>query len=154
MKKNSNKKVKLEKKKKNTEMLINALETSATYDAFLKENENQLGLDKFKYVVRKYLAQNQLEIAEVIKDAQLDRAYGYQIFNGTRNPSRDKLLQLAFGLKLNFEECNYLLKCANKQQLYAKVKRDATIIYALTHNYTLNGANDLLLRHDLLPISK
>lgn len=38
---------------------------------------------------------------QVIKKAQIDRTYGHQIFNGTRQPSRDKLIQLAFGFGLS-----------------------------------------------------
>ena len=46
------------------------------------------------------LNQKRTSKAEVIYRAKLDTVYGYQIFNGTRKPSRDKLLQLAFGLPI------------------------------------------------------
>lgn len=37
---------------------------------------------------------------QVIRKAQIDRTYGHQFFNGRRNPSRDKLIQLAVGGRL------------------------------------------------------
>ena len=72
--------------------------------------------------------------AEVIKKAQIDRTYGHQLFNGTRVPSRDKLLQLSIGMELDLKETQQLLKTAGKSILYAKIKRDAAMIYGITHH--------------------
>ena len=65
---------------------------------------------------------------QVIKKAQIDRTYGHQLFNGTRNPSRDKLIQLAVGFELSLEETQTLLKKAGKSMLYPKIKRDAACV--------------------------
>lgn len=80
----------------------------------------------------------------VIKKAQIDRTYGHQIFNGTRLPSRDKLIQLAFGFEISLEETQKLLKVSGKSALYAKVKRDAVCIYAITHKLSLMETQELL----------
>lgn len=80
----------------------------------------------------------------VIKKAQIDRTYGHQIFNGTRLPSRDKLIQLAFGFEISLEETQKLLRVSGKSTLYAKVKRDAVCIYAITHNMTVMEVQELL----------
>ena len=69
-----------------------------------------------------------LRPVEVIRRAGLDRTYGHQLFNGTRKPSRDKLMQLAFGLGLTVEETQSLLKEARKSLLYSKILRDAAIM--------------------------
>lgn len=81
----------------------------------------------------------------VIKKAHIDRTYGHQIFNGTRIPSRDKLLQLAFGFGLSLEEAQKLLKISGKSTLYAKIKRDAVCIYAISHDMSIMEAQELLL---------
>lgn len=80
----------------------------------------------------------------VIKKSQIDRTYGHQIFNGTRLPSRDKLIQLAFGFELSLEETQKLLRVSGKSTLYAKVKRDAVCIYAITHNLSVMEVQELL----------
>lgn len=80
----------------------------------------------------------------VIKKAQIDRTYGHQIFNGTRIPSRDKLIQLAFGFEISLEETQKLLRVSGKSTLYAKVKRDAVCIYAITHNLSVMEVQELL----------
>jgi len=66
---------------------------------------------------------NNLKKAEVIKSSGLTGAYGYQIFDGRREPSRDKVIQLAIGFSLNLEETKKLLKCAGQGELYPKIKR-------------------------------
>ncbi|MGN0413915.1 MAG: helix-turn-helix domain-containing protein [Agathobacter sp.] len=86
---------------------------------------------------------------QVIKKAQIDRTYGHQIFNGTRKPSRDKLIQLAFGFGLSLEETQTLLKKAGKSQLYSKVKRDAACIYGISHKMKVMDVQELLLSMDV-----
>ncbi len=86
---------------------------------------------------------------QVIKRSQIDRTYGHQIFNGTRIPSRDKLIQLAFGFGLTFEETQTLLKKAGKCMLYAKVKRDAACIYGLSHKMSVMEVQDLMASLEL-----
>ena len=67
----------------------------------------------------------------VIKRAGIERTYGHQLFNGTRKPSRDKVIQLAFGLGLDVDAAQGLLKIAQKSSLYPKIKRDAAILYCI-----------------------
>lgn len=84
------------------------------------------------------------EPRRVIQQAHIERTYGYQIFNGTRNPSRDKLLQIAFGFGLSLDETQYLLKKAGKNNLYPKIKRDAACIFGLSHQMNLLEVQELL----------
>lgn len=91
---------------------------------------------------------------QVIKRAQIDRTYGHQIFNGTRNPSRDKLIQLAFGFGLSLEETQTLLKKAGKSILYSKIKRDAACIYGLSHKRNVMEVQELLLSMDVPLLGK
>ena len=81
---------------------------------------------------------------QVIKKAQIDRTYGHQIFNGTRIPSRDKLIQIAFGFGLSMDETQKLLKSAGKSALYPKFKRDAAIIFGLSHHMDMMEMQYLL----------
>ncbi len=67
----------------------------------------------------------------VIKKCGIDRTYGHQLFSGIRQPSRDKVIQLAFGFSLSVDETQELLKVSGKSLLYTKIKRDAAIMYCL-----------------------
>jgi hypothetical protein len=68
---------------------------------------------------------------QVIKRAAIERTYGHQLFNGTRKPSRDKVIQLAFGLGLDPNGTQKLLQVARKNALYPRIKRDAAILYCI-----------------------
>ena len=91
---------------------------------------------------------------QVIRKAQIDRTYGHQFFNGRRNPSRDKLIQLAVGFELSLDETQTLLKKAGKGVLYAKIKRDAACIYGISHGMNIMEIQDLLLSLDLPLLGK
>ena len=80
----------------------------------------------------------------VIKRAGINRTYGHQLFNGTRMPSRDKVLRLAFGFGLDLEQTQYLLKVARQTQLIPQVKRDAAILYGIMHKMTTAEVQELL----------
>ena len=86
----------------------------------------------------------QMKPGDIIRQAQIERTYGYQIFNGTRKPSRDKLLQLAFGFGLTLEETQDLLKQSGKSLLYSRIKRDAACIFGLTHHLNVLEMQELL----------
>ena len=91
---------------------------------------------------------------QIIKKAQIDRTYGHQLFNGTRNPSRDKLIQLAVGFELSLEETQTLLKKAGKSMLYPKLKRDAVCIYGISHGMNVMELQELLLSVDVPLLDK
>ena len=69
--------------------------------------------------------------AHVIEKSGIERTFGHQLFNGRRKSSRDKVIQLAFGFGMDYEETQELLQAADKSALYPKVKRDAVVIFAL-----------------------
>ena len=83
-------------------------------------------------------------VQDVVVGCNLDRSYGYQLFNGTRRPTRDFLLRLALLLHLPEEETQRLLKIAGRQPLYARSRRDAAVLYALTHGLTAEETGELL----------
>lgn len=87
--------------------------------------------------------------AEAIRQAHIERTYGYQIFNGTRVPSRDKLLQIAIGMGLSLEDTQDLLKTSGKSPLYPRIKRDAACIFGLSHGMKLMEVQELLTSEGL-----
>lgn len=106
----------------------------------------------FTDYIHQLLAEKHLDKAEIIAESQIPRTYAYQIFQGTKQAGRDKILQLAFAMKLDLEETNRMLTVANHAHLYAKKQRDAIIIFALSNSYSLMEVNELLdeLNHELL----
>lgn len=77
------------------------------------------------------LAERNLEVKDVVKRLNIERSYGYQMFNGTRKPTRNLLIRLAVLLELPLEETNRLLKIGRKEVLYPRRREDAAVIFAL-----------------------
>ena len=90
-----------------------------------------------------------LKHESVIGKAGLERSFGHRLFNGTRNPSRDTVLQVAFGFGLDCDETQQLLKVAGVGALHPKVKRDAVIAYCLHKGRSLMDVQELLYENDL-----
>lgn len=84
--------------------------------------------------------------AAVIREAGLNETFGYQIFMGQRNPSRNKVLQLVFAMGLSLKEANRLLQAAGTNELYCKNRRDAIIIFCLNKGYALRRVDEELYR--------
>lgn len=131
---------------KTTEDLLKTLLRTDEYSQFQELKDN--GIVSLAEHLDALLDQKETSKAEVIYRARLDTVYGYQIFNGTRKPSRDKLLQLAFGFPLTYRETLTLLRIAGVGSLYVRRRRDSIIIFALNKGFSLEQLNELLEQED------
>lgn len=139
--------------KKTTEELLNILKSKRSYDDFLKEQIDELYFASISEYLEILLAQKTLKKSDVITKANLDKSYAYQIFNGNKtNPSRDKLIMLAFGMELNLDETRKLLKISNVSDLYIRNPRDAAIIFCIENKLDLIRTNEKLDELCLSPL--
>lgn len=116
------------------------------FDTFLENNAAQMVTPRLCYYLAGLCRDKGRTAGQVIRLADLARTYGHQIFNGTRRPSRDKLIQICFGLGLDVEEAQSLLKMAEKSPLYPKLLRDAAIMRCLHDGKTVLQVQELLDR--------
>lgn len=130
-----------------TTFLLNKLSKTKNIKQFIQANEEDLTLPPF-YT---YILQKCSEIGEVperiLTRAGIESSYGHQIFKGTRMPSRDKVIQLAFGFGFDLEAAQLLLKVAQYSPLYPRIKRDAIIIFSLNRKRNIIETQALL--HEL-----
>lgn len=85
-----------------------------------------------------------LKKSEVIRNAGLPRSYGYEILNGEKIPSRDRVLAICFSLRLTSDEVQELLKRTEYPLLYPKHERDSVILFGFSHKLSLYEVNELL----------
>lgn len=90
------------------------------------------------------LAGHGMTTGGAIRALNLERSYGYQLFNGRRQPTRPVLLRLALLLDLTEEEAQRLLKLSGRPVLYPRSRFDAAVLYGLTHHLGLEGTDELL----------
>lgn len=127
-----------------TEELLAALLSAPDPKTYVDKNKiTQRTLPEY---LQTLLATHNLKRSDVIREAQLNETYGYQIFMGQRKPSRDKVLALAFAMGCSLTEAGRLAQAAGVNPLYAKNRRDAILIFCLDNKYNLLRANEELYR--------
>ncbi len=129
---------------KDTGELLAEIKKSTEIKHFLAENDEDIKNLTLSEYLNILIEKKQVPKGEIIKKAELNYTYGYQMINGTRKPTKDKLLQLCFGLNATVEEANRILLIANAGGLYSKNRRDCIIIFALDKGLTLTQTNELL----------
>ena len=127
-----------------TSVLLRDLNNTPDIEAFIESNINELVIPPFNEYITDSCKTAGLIPEQVIKHAGIERTYGHQLFNGTRNPSRDKVIQLAFGLGLDLDGTQKLLQIAGKSPLYPKIKRDAAIIFCIDKHKDLMDTQSIL----------
>lgn len=118
-------------KPNSTTSLFHKILNSKDINEFIENNSGDLEVPAFHAFLSDTCASKGLIPEQVIRNSGIERTYGHQLFNGTRNPSREKVIQLAFGLQLDVEGTQKLLQIAQKSLLYPKIKRDAAIIFCI-----------------------
>jgi transcriptional regulator with XRE-family HTH domain len=132
-----------------TSTLLRRLMRTSDLPAFIKKHEQEMDVQPFHEYITEICLRKELVPEQVIRKAGIERSYGHQLFNGTRKPSRDKVIQLAFGLGLDLDETQKMLQLAQKSPLYPKIKRDAAIVYCLTHDKDIMETQTMLHSLDL-----
>ena len=91
-----------------------------------------------------YISAHGMSRAEVIRMSRLNQTFGYQILSDMRNPSRDKLIQLAFGMGLDAAGCSELLERGGVNALTPRSRRDVVIAYCLERTTGVAACDDVL----------
>lgn len=107
-------------------------------------SEHELKGRNLPAYLQQLLEEKDLVRAEVVRQAGLNPTFGYQIFVGQRKPSRNKLLQIAFAMHCTLRETNRILKLGGHNELYCKNRRDAIIIFCISHGESLQTTEEQL----------
>ena len=129
---------------KNTDTLQDELTSTPNLSKFLAVNQEQFINESFVGMLQVLFQKSGLSKAALAKRAETSDVYLYQIFSGERTPSRDRTICMCFGLSATLEETQMLLKRSGFAPLYAKIRRDAIIIYGLTRKMDLPEVNERL----------
>lgn len=136
-----------------TDNLLNELRNSKDLQAFFNENEDKFIKETPVSFLNHIIDNKNITVAQVAKISG-STEYVYKVFNGTRRPSRNILIAVAFGLELSFEETQLLLRISKQAILDSRDKRDSTIIYGLVNHISIYEVDDLLYKNDLVTIKK
>ncbi|MGL5153053.1 MAG: helix-turn-helix domain-containing protein [Clostridium sp.] len=90
------------------------------------------------------LEEKKLSKSKVISTADISKSYGYQIFDGSRKPSRDTAIKLSIVGGLSLKETERALTLAGVSKLYSKIPRDFIILFCIKSRKSLIETNDFL----------
>lgn len=135
---------------KSTDELLEALQSKKSINDFFNDEIDELYFSSLSEYLELLIKEKKLKKSDVIKRSNIDKNYAYQLFNGTKgNPSRDKLIMLAFGMGLSAGETRKLLKIAGLSDLYVRNPRDCIFIYCLGKRMNLITVNEYLNDYNL-----
>ncbi len=99
-------------------------------------------------LLEKFMEKKKITKAVLIKKLNVERTYGYQLLNGTRNPTREYLIRICLIMQLDLEDTQKVLKAACKNILYARNVEDARAIYAIEHRMSYEKAVEFIWNAD------
>lgn len=129
---------------KTTGALEQELSACATFQDFVRNHPDLDQPVELHEQLERALMASGMRRAEVLQRSGLNTIYGYQILSGKRRPSRDVLLCLCLGLRMQPEQTQTLLKSTGYAPLYVKNRRDSAIYYALRHGQDAAALNQTL----------
>ena len=133
---------------KSTGELERELSCCASLDQYLTENDGCVIRERaLSEALEQIMQKKELRRADIIKNSGLNDIYVHQILAGKRHPSRNKLLCLLFGMGLDCDNAQQILKQCGYPPLYAKNLRDSIILHALQNGRSLLEVNETLFEH-------
>ena len=140
--------------RKTTDELLQEIQNEKSFERFMSRNEGNFETKKFTEYLNDLCRKKELIPEQVIKAAQIDRTYGHQLFNGTRRPSRDKVIQLAIAFELSVDDTQELLRVAGRNELYPRIRRVAAIIFGLSKHMEMQQMQEFLASLDISILSE
>ena len=123
-----------------------------------KDIEDYLDFDELAPVslaeyINALVENKKTKLSIVARKAHMSSSYLYKLSEGKRkSPTRNKALQICFGLGLDIDESNELLKLAGVGVLYSKIARDSIIMFCLEKKHSILKCVELLEKYKDLSI--
>ncbi len=129
----------------NTQELLKILgKPDIKYNEFFKIGENSFVENNLIEFWSKQKAKCKFQNSDIINRADIGYTFFYDIINGKKKPSREKLIRIFLAMELTFDEAQQALKVYCYSELYARNKRDSMFIYAINHKLSVIQLCDLL----------
>lgn len=143
-----------DKKTHELDSIINFIENERDLNEYINNTLSKSINFNFIDYLDKLIKEKNISKATIIKLAGIDRTYGYQIFNGRKNPSRDKIIKICIAGKFTIEETNRLLSLGGYTRLYSKDPRDSIIMFSLNKGLSTIDTDFLLDKYNQIPLNE
>ena len=131
-----------------TEMVVQAILEGRDIKEFL----GKVRMPTVPELLNGFMGRRDISTEALFEQAGMSRSFGFRVINGSRAPSRDALLRLAFVLELKIDETQQLLKAGEEATLSGSRMRDMIIMKALNDGASLGDAEDILQQSGMEPL--
>ncbi len=137
-----------------TKEMKEKLVSVSEYKEFYQNNQNNfIEISLSDYLIQ-LMEKRNMTIAQIAKSSEIGD-YMYKLINGKKkNPSRDVLIRIAIGMKLEEDEISKLMRINHFHELDSRDKRDAVIIFSLNKAFDLPKVNEMLYELQLKILGK
>ena len=136
-----------------SDALHKQIKGAGSFSEFWEQHKKQIVHQPLSEYLCELLDEKGLKRSDVVVRTGLDKAYVYQIFAGKKNPSRDKLITIAFGMGFSEEETQQMLQLSGHRELWPKDERDALLLFAIQRGMSLEEVHTELERYGLDPLA-
>lgn len=133
--------------KTTTELLRELKRQSCSLPDYLSNHKETFVVEDIKAFWEEIINKKGYSKSNIINKSDFSYCYFYDVINGRKMPTKDKVVRLALAMKMNIDECQQALKISGRSALYPKVRRDSVLIYAIEKHFTVTQCNDLLAQH-------
>ena len=134
-----------------TSRLLNLIQGAKTFEQAVAWHETAPD-PTFREDLYALMEARGLSAKDMVRLSGIERSYFYHILSGKKKPGRNVVLRFGFCLGVNLKEMNRLLQLSGASPLNPRVRRDALLIFAVSHFYGPENANELLIRGAEAPL--
>lgn len=135
-----------------TSQLLSIIKKSGQFSEVTEVFKEVEKVPPFCHYLYDIMEKHQMSAKDIIGRSSIERSYFYHILSGQKTPGRNMILRICLCMNATLTETNQLLRISNQGVLYAKVRRDAAIIFAIDKKYSMQQANELLLELNEVPL--
>lgn len=129
------------------ELLKSLSAENCSLDNYFSDNDDSFVNEDIKEFWGNIISKNARSKSSIINKADFSYCYFYDIINGRKMPTKDKVIRLALAMKMNLDECQKALKLSGRSALYPRLRRDSILIYAIENQLTIFRCDELLEKY-------
>lgn len=124
--------------------MLNSMDSVEDLEEFTTHTVSPADEPSFPAFLSAQMEKAGISQSDLIRNANIQRNYGYQILKGEKHPGRDKVISLCLALSLSLEETQRALTIASVTKLYPKRHRDSILIFCIQNKLSVSETNSLL----------
>ena len=136
-----------------SDALHKQIKGAGSFSEFWEQHKKQIVHQPLSEYLCQLLDERGMKRSDVVVRTGLDKAYVYQIFAGKKNPSRNKLITIAFGMGFSEDETQQMLQLSGHRELWPNDERDALLLFAIQRRMSLEEVHTELERYGLDPLA-